>query len=195
MQDRKAVPTLMIDALGGMCVAALIVAFVWMAFLRTDSPASRIKTLGGVVTHLRSDLLRLKAQREQQTSRVSSLYAELDTLGSVPQDVALDEYFHSLARLATEYDLQMRRQNPLTPRIYAGLLEQRYACEVAGTVTGIVRFLRSIEDSEVWADVSYLRINTERSSGPHTGARRVAQLTISLFTALPSESSSTGKQG
>ncbi len=54
----------------------------------------------------------------------------------------------------------------------------------------ITRFLRAVEETGFWADISYLKV--EQGPGPPRGesTQRIASLTISLFSALPVEADS-----
>jgi hypothetical protein len=84
------------------------------------------------------------------------------------------------------------RHNPLGPRSYPGLLEQRYAYEVMGRVADLARFLRDVEDAEFWADISYLKIDggpPSADQGGEPNGERDALLTISLFSAARAEES------
>jgi hypothetical protein len=82
------------------------------------------------------------------------------------------------------------RHNPLGPRSYPGLLEQRYAYEVIGTQPDLARFLRAIEDAEFWADISYLKIDGGKRQGGEPTDECDALLTISLFSAARAEGAS-----
>jgi hypothetical protein len=117
---------------------------------------------------------------------------ELATSGQLPAQIPIEEYFQTLSRLAGRHHLRVVRHNPLGPRSYPGLLEQRYAYEVIGTMPDIARFFRAIEDAEFWADISYLKIDGGPPSADQGGEptdERDAILTISLFSAAPAEQS------
>jgi hypothetical protein len=186
---------LALDGAGAVCVVGLAFASVWLVFLRSESPASTIKILSGTVDTLRTDLGKLQLRRDEQAELLLDRRAELARIGTIPTHVALDEYFHTLAAKAAAFGLQVRGQQPLTPRVYPGVLEQRYTWKVAGSLSSVARFLRSVEESEMWADVSHLRVAAEHNSNPWATANRAAELTISLLTALPDAVNPAGTQG
>ena len=199
MRQRAGIPMVVVDAAGGACVAACVAAFIWLTLVRPQSPATTIRTLSLSVAELRSELVGFKALRDQEQSLVAARKAELADRGHLPDKPPVEEYFQTFARLAARHGLQVRSQTPLHSRAYPGLLEQRYVCEVVGPVSGIVRFLRAIEDTDFWADVSYLKIenrspqNNRRGSNASTSNAAFARLTISLFSApAVSESSAAG---
>jgi hypothetical protein len=68
----------------------------------------------------------------------------------------------------------------------------RYAYEITGAMPDIARFFRAVEQTEFWADISFLKV--DQGAGPLQAgsARRVASLTISLFSALPAEADPDG---
>jgi hypothetical protein len=52
-----------------------------------------------------------------------------------------------------------------------------------GVFPDILAFLKSIEETDYWADVSYLKVEQRTQSKTQTGRERVASLVISLFSA------------
>ena len=108
------------------------------------------------------------------------------TQGRLPTGTSVESYFQELSALALQNRLRVVRHNPLMARSYPGLLEQRFAYEVVGTLSDLAQFFKAIERTDFWADVSYLRIGDGRGSG-RSGQRamRTAVLTISIFSATP----------
>ena len=64
-------------------------------------------------------------------------------------------------------------------------MELRYALEVAGTTPNLTWFFKSIEDAQFWADISYLKVEGEKSPRGESSDQRLASLTISLFSSAP----------
>jgi len=179
-----------IDVLGAGAVMACLTGFVWSIAIHNSQTVTEISELQQAVRNSQRELRRLDAARDRQATVLASRQAELVETGQLPSEAPVDQYFQTLSVLASQHSLRVVRHNPLTPCAYPGMLEQRYAYEVAGSMPDLIRFLRSIEGTEFWADVSYLKLNRGRGAEDVAVGARVAELTISIFSALPVESAS-----
>ncbi|MGB2984559.1 MAG: hypothetical protein WBE26_01640 [Phycisphaerae bacterium] len=181
-----------IDMLGGCTVAACLLGFVWLTVVRGDQTAGELKALTRLIHTARQDVRAVRAARDRQRALLEDRQTALADRGHLPTQVPIEEYFQTLSTLASRHRLRVIQNNPLAERRYPGLLEQRYAYEVTGSLPDLVGFLQSIESTDFWADVSYLKV--VRGVGPEEAVsdKRVALLTLSLFAALqadvPSES-------
>jgi len=88
------------------------------------------------------------------------------------------------------HGLRIVKHHPLSARQYPDLLEQRYAYEVTGSLPDLVEFLKSIENTDFWADVSHLKVDRGKRRKDAVSDERNAALTISLFSALTSQTPS-----
>lgn len=176
-----------IDVLGGCAVSACVFGFVYLTMVRTDRTAVKIRELTSSIQAARQDARVLAAARDRQRATLVRHQAELAGTGQLPAETPVEEYFQTLSKIASKHRLRVIRHNPLTPRRYPGLLERRYAYEVTGSMPDLVRFLKAIEETDFWADVSYLKV--DRGTGPEhqVANRRVAVVTISLFSAPSSD--------
>jgi len=192
-------PLMMIDCLGGSTLAACALGFAWLTFLRETGPTATIAELQQTAAAAARDLSGLSGMRDQQRSVVAARRQELADRGRLPDQAPIEAYFQTLAALAAEHHLQIRRHHPLAPRVYPGLLEQRFAYEVTGRVPDLTGFLAAVEHTVYWADVSYLKIDRGDEVKRGLADQRVAQLTFSLFAALPPDPTpkepSTGSSG
>jgi Tfp pilus assembly protein PilO len=188
-------PLFLLDLLGGSFVAACLIAVAWLTLLREDRSAAALRDLRGAIATAKGELATIQLLREQQEALVKARRAELETRGQIPEKAPIHEYFQELSRLAHRHRLQVRSQGPLPPQSYPGLVEDRYSFEVMGTMTNMARFLREIEQSAFWADVSHLKIESAKQGQTETVNTREALLTISLFSVPPErtdEMESTG---
>jgi hypothetical protein len=151
-----------------------------------------VKRLAQVISEARQDRRALETARDQQRVMLERNEAELAERGHLPDRAPVETYFRTLSAMALEHNVRVVRYNPLATRQYTGLLERRYAYEVTGSLPDLVRFLQAIEDTEYWADVSYMKL--ERGVGTEEVAAnsRVAVLTISLFTTPQEDVSPQG---
>ena len=171
-------------------LAAGILTACWMTFFHSGHFTAELRDLTLTISLSTRDLAALRSAGERQRATLHERQLELATGGQLPAQIPIEEYFQTLSRLATQHHLRVIRQNPLGPRSYPGLHEQRYAYEVIGAMPDLARFFRAIEDAEFWADISYLRINGgNRLSGVPT-EEQDAVLTISLFSAARAEGAS-----
>jgi len=176
-----------IDVLAGCVVASCLGAFVWLGFVESKQAGHRIDQLSSQLQAARRDTAALLAAREEQKQLLAARTAELAETGQLPAKASVEEYFESLSILTRKLHLSVLRHQPLAPRRYPGLLEQRYTYEVTGSTPDLVHFLQKIEGTSFWADVSFLKIETGKTKKPARDDPRIASLTISLFSALPVE--------
>lgn len=192
--QQSRIPLLVIDALGAMAVAACVFGVGWFLTVQGDRTTVDQKQLGGAIAFAQRNLRAVHAASKEQSALFTQHETELATAGHLPEEAPIEAYFQALSKLASSHQLRVVRQRPLASQEYPGLLEQRYAYEVAGTTADLVRFLKAIEETDFWADVSYLTIvgATPSRSGHRTTRQAndcAATLTLSMFSALPSTSS------
>jgi len=183
---------LWIDLAGAAVLAACAFAFIYLTFYQGGHTAAELGELKGLIKAAGGDLADAQAARERQRASLKSQQAELAAGGQLPTQVSLEAYFQRLSRLAQDHHIRVVRQNPLSSRQYPGLLEQRCAYEVMGSMPDLARFFSAVETEEAWADIGFLKI-TNAESGPNgVDADRLASLTISLFTASKVDAAATG---
>ncbi len=192
MKPKRNASILMIDVAGGVLCTGLLGTFIWLAFFRGDRTVAEIQELGGTIADARRDLEGLRASLDEQRAILQERQKELAAGGQLPDRTPIEEYFQTLSHVASKHRLRVVRHNPLTPRSYPGLIEQRYAYEVSGAMPDIVRFLKAIEDAKFWADVSYLKIDSGSRQGESAPRERVASLTISVFSSSREVESNSG---
>jgi len=192
MKKERALSILIVDLAGGVISAGLLSVFAWSAFLRGDSTVTEIRELSATIAGSRRVLGELRTSLDQQSTVLKQRQADLAEGGKLPEQTPIEEYFQTLSQVASTHHLHVVRHNPLSPRTYPGLLEQRYAYEVTGTMPDIARFLKAIEDAKFWADVSYLRIGAGTQQGDGNSGERVAALTISIFSSSRGDGSNRG---
>ncbi len=189
MTPKDRFPVLIIDVVGGSVVVACVLASGWLALVRTDRTRAEVNEMTELVRVARQDLGSLRQAHAQQQSRLAKGTAELAERGQLPDQTPVEEYFQTLSELAGRHHLRMLRNNPAAPRQYPGLLEQRYTCAVTGSMPDLARFFRAIEGTDFWADISYFQIRSGSGAEADGSNVRSAELTISLFSALPVETS------
>ena len=183
-------PLLLLDALGASLSAAGLLAALWMIFFHNEHAASELRDYTQMISSATQDLAALRSAGDRQRATLKERQAELATNGQLPVQISIEEYFQTLSRLAVQHHLRVVRHNPLPPRSYPGLLEQRYAYEVIGTMPDLARFFKAIEDADFWADISHLKIDGSQPQGGEPTDQRTASLTISLFSAARAEGAS-----
>ena len=192
MSNRDKWSLRVIHVVGGCTVAGCLFGCAWLTLIRPDRARAEIDELTRLLHRTRQEHRVVTAARHRQRDTLRSYEAKLAETGQLPAQAPIEEYFQTLSNFAAKYNLRVVSHNPLTSRRYPGLLEQRYAYDVSGSLSDLIRFLKSIEESDFWADVSYLTLNSrnERANAAGRGrAERVAALTISLFSALSSKTS------
>lgn len=179
-----------IDVLCGCAVAACLLAFVWLTLIRDDQTGVDIRVLTQRIHRIQTDSRALRAEGQRQREILETYRDDLAKTGQLPTETPIEEYFQALSMLASNHGLRVVKHQPETSREYPGLREQRYACELTGPFPQLVGFLKSIEETDFWADVSHLKLEggKTRLSGP--SSERTALLTISLFSAMPVDTAS-----
>lgn len=181
------VPLLVIDAAGGAVVAVCVLVSVWHTAFRPDGAKSEIAGFARVIKTAQKDLAGLRTACDRQRAVLAERNAELAESGHLPEQTPVEEYFRTLSDLAARHQLRVVRQNPLSSRRYPGLLELRFAYEMTGSMPDLVRFFEAIENTDFWADISYLKVESGQMPD-----NRVANLTLSLFSVLSSNGSASG---
>jgi Tfp pilus assembly protein PilO len=189
MTRRGKLPLLLLDVLGASLLGAGLLAALWMTFFHNEHATTELRDFTQMVSSATQNLAALRSAGDEQRATLKERQVELATSGQLPAQIPIEEYFQTLSRLAGLHHLRVVRHNPLGPRNYPGLLEQRYAYEVMGRVADLARFLRAIEDAEFWADISYLKIDGGKRQGGEPTDECDALLTISLFSAARAEES------
>lgn len=184
-----------IDLLCGCALAVCLLGFVWLTVVREDGTKAEIKELNRFIREGRQDHRALQAALQKQRALLTKRRAELAETGELPAEMPVEQYFQTLSNMASDHRLRVVRHNPLPSRHYPGLLEQRYAYEVSGSFPAITRFLKSIEEADFWADVSYLKVDGGGGSEAVARSERGAVLTLSLFSAPKSDGPDDGGDG
>ncbi len=176
---------MIVDVVGGGTVAAFVGVFVWLTLVQSDGTALEVSGLRHAVKAARQDLARTRATRDRLLTELASRQAELAKTGRLPDQAPVDEYFQTLSQLAASHALRVVSHQPRSSRSYPGLFEQRYAYQVTGSALDLVHFFRAIEGTEYWADVSHFKVDRGRGPAGASSGLRTADLTLSLFSALP----------
>ena len=192
MRRTNSWPIRVVDVLCGCTVAACLADFVWLTTLREDHAGADIETMRWSIDQARLDHRAAMDDRKQQLEILADRRAELAKTGQLPTDTPVEAYFQTLSSIVSHHHLRVVKHHPLSTRQYPDLLEQRYAYEVIGKLPDLVAFLRSIENTDFWADVSYLKVDPARGHKEAVPDERIASLTISLFSALLSKKPSDG---
>jgi Tfp pilus assembly protein PilO len=190
MERRARLSLLLLDAVGAGVLTVAFFTACWLTFFHNQHAVAEEADLTHLLASATQDLATIRSALDRQHATLKERQAELAGRGQLPAQIPIEEYFQALSSLAVAHQLRVVRQNPLASRTYPGLLEQRYAYEVIGTMPDLARFFKAIENAEFWADISYLKIEGgQRKSGEPTD-ERVASLTISLFSAARADSAS-----
>lgn len=175
------------DVVGAGVLAGCLVTSVWFLFVQSNATTREIAALRSRAANVRRELTSVRQLAEQKSSERTATRRELDATGQLPTRTPVDRYSQTLLDLAARFQLRVIRQNPVAPRTYPGLLEQRYAYEMHGATRDFVAFFAAVEQTNFWADISYLRFGDGGTSGPDSSHDRVASFTVSLFSALEVE--------
>lgn len=184
---------LAVDATGAALTALLLGFTAWSAFSDEGGAVESAHQLAATVSETRSDVARLQAALDAQVALELRHQAELVATGAMPAQTPQEGHLRTVSGLAAANHLSVIRQLPLSPREYPGLMEQRFAFEVAGTTTDLARFFKAVETSPGWTDISYLKIEPVATAG--ASADRIATLTFSVFSMAKELNSPTSQGG
>ncbi len=190
MNTPAKLPLLMVDAIGGAVLGAIVVGCAYLVFFHADHATVEINELTSLINSASEDLSMVRTARDRQRAILKEQHGELESSRQLPADIPIEEYLQALSGLAAQNRLRVVRQNPLPSREYPGLLEQRYAYEVSGSVPDMARFFKAVEDADFWADIAYLKVDGAQAETNNRD--RLALLTISLFSAVKQEPAAEG---
>ena len=180
-----------VDILGCSILAICLSAAVWFVSFRDSGTTTEVTDLERGINIDRAELSALRTERDRERAQLADREKRLSETGALPSQAPVEQYLQTLSALAKQYRLDVLRQSPLPAREYPGLLERRYTYEVSGSLSDIAQFLVSIERSEFWADIGFLKI-VGQNVGNKAAEPRIASLTICFFSA-PSASPDTGQ--
>ncbi len=177
--------TRFVDIIGASLFALCIATSVWLLAFHNDETSKQIGELKAWIRAGQQDAVILQSANTKKKAILASQQTTLAQTGRLPERAPIVSYFRTLSKIAAAHNLQVVQQHPLSERWYPGLLEQRWSYEVSGPTLNLIRFLKAIEDTAYWADVSHLKI--DRGNGPDESVvrERVANLTISFFSSPP----------
>lgn len=176
-------PTLVVDLVGSALLLVCISLLLSYTVLRRDDATAEIVRLERSISEATRTLTELRVSLDQSLDQLQRNRATLDQHGKLPERAPIDEYFRFLSRLADQHELRVLSHYPLGVRRYPGLLERRFSYEVIGSLPGLARFFKDIEDSNYWADVGFLKITRPQAAQSANPKDRQAQLTVCLFSA------------
>lgn len=172
---------LLIDAVGIGLLLASAAAVVWLTLFRFEARATESGRRQEALRAARWDLSTLEQAKARQSGLVLKRRQNLAARGHLPASAPVEGYAQALADWASRRELISLGQTPLPPRPYTGLTEHLMAYNVSGPLPSIARFLRDVEQSDYWADVSHLALESTLEGGKP--GQVVAYLTFSLFSA------------
>lgn len=192
MTRKRNTPLWVIDAAGALCVLMGGAGALWLLLVQTQDTTAALRSVQTLIASAEADLRMAEATSKRQRAARIGLQSSLDSVGRLPEETPIEDYFRELSRLAARHRVRIILQSPLSPRRYPGLLEERFAYEVTAATADLVAFLAAIERTNFWADVSYLVLRNDSSPD---GDRRmsIGSLTFSLFSAT-SEDSTDGQE-
>jgi hypothetical protein len=171
---------LTIDATGGAITSLLLGIAAWSFFSSNAGGQNSLHELTTTLANARDDLADLQSAIGAQRELATRYQAELAAVGAMPGQTPQETHLRTLSGLASENHLSVVRQFPLPPREYPGIMEQRFAYEVTGTMADLARFFKAVETSPDWADISYLKV--EQGQSTESTMDRNAVLTFSVFS-------------
>ena len=182
-----------IDGAGGTIAALFLSLGAWTAFPKPESGADSTQKLAAIIAAAKTDLANLRSALDEQKALELRYQAELAAAGALPSQTPQETHLRELSGLAAQNHLSVVRQLPLSPREYPGVLEQRFAYEVTGTMPDLARFFKAVELSPSWTDISYLKMDQGKGTENTTG--RNALLTFSAFSMAISQPTATSQGG
>jgi hypothetical protein len=192
MMKQGAWSLLTIDAAGGAITALLLGIATWSVFSDRGGGLDSSHELRTALADAKNDLADLQTATGAQQGLAARYQAELAAAGAMPDQTPPETHLRILSGLAAENHLSVVRQFPLVARAYPGIMEQRFAYEVTGTMSDLARFFKAVELSPGWADISHLKV--EQGIGADTTTDRNAVLTFSVFS-VSKESQPAASQG
>lgn len=171
---------LVIDGAGGAITALLLGLAAWNILPDQSEGAESAQELAAAIVSAKADMQNLRTALDEQKALEVRYQAELAASGTLPSQTPQEAHLRTLSGLAAQNHLSVVRQLPLAPREYPGLMEQRFAYEVTGTMPDLARFFKAVEMSPGWTDISFLKI--EHGSAQETTTQRNALLTFSAFS-------------
>ncbi len=178
-------PSWAIDAIGASLVLCALVLASWFGVVQSAEARMLLKERRALISTSRETLSDLNVQRSEQQRTLADHDRVVSELGGGHENTTIEGYLETVATLSREHDVHVFQHQQLGERNYPGLRERLFSLQVRGRTENLWRLLRSIEEIDAWADVSYLKLQCGVA-----GEDRLALLTISMFFEEDSVSSS-----
>jgi hypothetical protein len=182
-------PLRLIDAGGGSFVGACLIAFLYVSVVQTETNATDARRFAKAIALTQQRLAQAEATLRRHRDALAAYEQRLAANGRLPQSAPVEPFFRYLSEIADHGNVRVIGHRPLTPRTYPGLVEQRFSYDVTGSFPNLALFLRTIERSDFWADVAYLKIDRPSRATADNAADPTVNLTISMFSAAPDDAS------
>lgn len=179
---------LIIDALGGVTLMAMIGLVGWFAFFKPDTATTRCHELRQQLAGDQAELDRLLASLQSQQDRHAELAAKAERTGRLPSRSPIEQDLKTIAALARANHVKVTEVVPSSTVRYPNVLEQRYRVKAEAQFSDYIRFLRAFEGCSSWADITFLKVASSEQPGAAGAAgapaARSSDMTVSFFSAF-----------
>jgi hypothetical protein len=103
----------------------------------------------------------------------------------LPQRAPIEQGLKAVTTLGKGREINFLTVEPVSRVYYPGVLEERFQILAEGTFQRHLQFLEAFEECDVWADLTFLRLD-QRAISAMGGAERRSEMTLSFYSALPS---------
>ncbi len=180
---RSSTPRLAVDAIGAALVCACLAVGAWFAFGPPRQAAATVCVKRNQLLQLNDEVSRMRAELLAAQSRRQAARDRVESLGTLPRQVQLEQELSIIAELARANDVNLSHVAPMSTTDYPGIREARYTIRGTGRFADWMAFLRAFEDSPFWADITNLEMGVPHASRTTIGTTREATLTVSFYAA------------
>ena len=174
-----------VDSLGCTVVCALVVAGVWLVFLRPSAASAMLGDLRETLAEKTRDLATLERELGKQATLMEQRREGLEAAGAPLGHTRIEDDLRTITGLARQNDVHLAEVTPTGSTSYPGVREVRYHIRASGRYRDLARMLWDFEACDFWGDVTYLQIGSAKGPADARTEMREMNLTVSFYSAAP----------
>ncbi len=174
-------PLIICDVIGSTVILALLLLGAWSGAVHYPETSKKFTELESNYEHLRTSLQSTNNAIRRKTAELAMLQEDIRVRGSLPNRSPVEDDLKRIVRMARNNNMNLIRVAPSTEKDYPEVTELKYTVETKSRFEDLIGFLKDFEDAEFWADVTSLKIGSQKNRRDEENQRQTNEIGVSLF--------------
>ncbi len=176
-------PLILYDIAGTTIMLCLAAVATWCGAIHSPSVSGKLAEMETNLEKMESSLRNTENAIRRKTVELGDLQADIESRGALPSKSPVETNLRNITRLARDNEVELISVKPSEEKAYPGLTEIKYAIEAKSGFRDLVQFLKDFEESEFWADVTKLKVETGSRNRVANDNTQSSELVLSLFAS------------